>query len=114
MVRRLEHCELSALEAIDILPSEELTLRENSRSKTVLRIGRLATIRTPTGFDFPFSHPSQGPHFTLAQLGFIARADLPLEHQPARSWLIRRSEWPPEVTVLLCATADISGWPIQL
>ena len=37
VVRRLEHGELSALEAIDILLSEELTLRENSRIKTALR-----------------------------------------------------------------------------
>nr|pir y4dK protein - Rhizobium sp. plasmid pNGR234a [Rhizobium sp.] len=44
VVRRLEHGELSALEAIDILLSEELTLRENSRIKTALRMGRLATI----------------------------------------------------------------------
>ena len=31
VVRRLEQSEISALEAIDILLSEELTLRENSR-----------------------------------------------------------------------------------
>jgi hypothetical protein len=37
IVRRLEHAEISALEAIDILLSEELTLRENSRIKTPLR-----------------------------------------------------------------------------
>lgn len=52
VVRRLEHGELSALEAIDILLSEELTLRENSRIKTALRMGRLATIKTLAGFDF--------------------------------------------------------------
>lgn len=55
IVRRLEQGELSALEAIDILLSEELTLRENSRIKTSLRVGRLATIKTLTGFDFTFS-----------------------------------------------------------
>lgn len=38
VVRRLEHGALSALEAIDILLSEELTLRENSRIKTALRV----------------------------------------------------------------------------
>jgi hypothetical protein len=36
VVRRLEHGELSALEAIDILRSEELTLRENTRTLVVL------------------------------------------------------------------------------
>jgi DNA replication protein DnaC len=54
IVRRLEHAEISALEAIDILLSEELTLRENSRIKTALRMGRLATIKTLSGFDFSF------------------------------------------------------------
>ena len=49
IVRRLEHGELSALEAIDILLSEELTLRENRRIKTALRMGRLATIQTLAG-----------------------------------------------------------------
>ncbi len=54
VVRRLEQGELSALEAIDTPPSEESTQRENSRIKTALRMGRLATIKTPTGFDFTF------------------------------------------------------------
>jgi|GEM_PF-505472 len=76
VVRRLEHGELSALEAIDILLSEELTLRENSRIKTALRMGRLATIKTLTGFDFSFQ-PSldRDRIFTLAQLGFIDRCE---------------------------------------
>ncbi|AZO22655.1 AAA family ATPase [Mesorhizobium sp. M1E.F.Ca.ET.045.02.1.1] len=74
IVRRLEHGELSALEAIDILLSEELTLRENSRIKTALRGGRLATIKTLAGFDFTFQ-PSldRDRIFTLAQLGFVER-----------------------------------------
>src|SRR3546814_5985021 len=46
VVRRLEQGEIGALEAIDILLAEELTLRENSRIKTALRMGRLATIKT--------------------------------------------------------------------
>ena len=74
VVRRLEHGELSALEAIDILLSEELTLRENSRIKTALRMGRLATIKTLAGFDFTF-RPSLARDriLTLAQLGFVHR-----------------------------------------
>jgi len=76
VVRRLEHGELSALEAIDILLSEELTLRENSRIKTALRMGRLATIKTLAGFDFSFQ-PSLDKDriFTLAQLCFIERCE---------------------------------------
>ena len=54
IVRRLEQGEVGALEAVDILLSEELTLRENSRIKTALRMGRLATIKTIAGFDFSF------------------------------------------------------------
>lgn len=77
IVRRLEHAEISALEAIDILLSEELTLRENSRIKTALRMGRLATIKTLAGFDFSFQ-PSldRDRILTLAQLGFIMRHEV--------------------------------------
>ena len=77
VVRRLEQGEIAALEAIDILLSEELTLRENSRIKTALRMGRLATIKTLAGFDFSFQ-PSldRDRILTLAQLGFIARCEV--------------------------------------
>ncbi len=77
IVPRLEHAEISALEAIDILLSEELTLRENSRIKTALRMGRLATIKTLSGFDFSFQ-PSldRDRILTLAQLGFVGRSEV--------------------------------------
>ena len=77
IVRRLEHAEISALEAIDILLAEELTLRENSRIKTALRMGRLATIKTLAGFDFSFQ-PSldRDRILTLAQLGFVGRSEV--------------------------------------
>lgn len=77
IVRRLEQGEISALEAIDILLSEELTLRENSRIKTALRMGRLGTIKTLAGFDFSFQ-PSldRDRILTLAQLGFVARGEV--------------------------------------
>jgi DNA replication protein DnaC len=77
VLRRLEHGEIGALEAIDVLLSEELTLRENSRIKTALRMGRLATIKTLAGFDFSFQ-PSldRDRILTLAQLGFIARCEV--------------------------------------
>jgi DNA replication protein DnaC len=77
IVRRLEQSEISALEAIDTLLSEELTLRENSRIKTALRMGRLGTIKTLAGFDFAFQ-PSldRDRILTLAQLGFVARGEV--------------------------------------
>jgi DNA replication protein DnaC len=76
IVRRLEHGEVGALEAIDMLLAEELTLRENSRIKTALRMGRLGTIKTLAGFDFSFQ-PSLDREriLTLAQLGFIERCE---------------------------------------
>jgi len=74
VVRRLEHGELSALEAIDILLPEELTLRENSRIKTALRMDRLATIKTLAAFDFTFQPSLDRDRIvTLAQLGFVDR-----------------------------------------
>ena len=77
LVRRLEQGEITALEAIDTLLAEELTLRENSRIKTALRMGRLATIKTLAGFDFTFQ-PSldRDRIFTLAQLGFVERCEV--------------------------------------
>jgi DNA replication protein DnaC len=77
IVRRLEQGEISALEAIDTLLSEELTLRESSRIKTGLRMARLATIKTLSGFDFTFQ-PSldRDRILTLAQLGFIGRCEV--------------------------------------
>jgi DNA replication protein DnaC len=77
IVRRLEHGEIGALEAIDILLAEELTLRENSRIKTALRMGRLATIKTLAGFEFSFQ-PSldRDRVLALAQLSFIARGEV--------------------------------------
>ena len=77
IVRRLEQGEIGALEAIDTLLSEELSLRENSRIKTGLRMARLSTIKTLSGFDFTFQ-PSldRDRILTLAQLGFIARCEV--------------------------------------
>lgn len=71
-VRRLEHGEMTALEAIDALLAEEFTLRENRRIKTALVMARLSTIKTLAGFDFSFQ-PSLDRNriLALAQLDFI-------------------------------------------
>ena len=58
-VRQLERGEASALEVIDTLFAEELTLRENRRVKMALRMAKLSTIKTLAGFDFSFQ-PSLG------------------------------------------------------
>ena len=76
-VRRLEHGEMTALEAIDALLAEEFTLRENRRVKTALVMARLSTIKTLAGFDFSFQ-PSldKSRIMALAELKFIDRAEV--------------------------------------
>ena len=67
----------TALEAIDILLTEELTLRETRRVKTALVMARLSTLKTLSGFDFSFQ-PSldRGRIMALAELKFIDRSEV--------------------------------------
>jgi DNA replication protein DnaC len=76
IVRQLERGEVTALEAIDTLLTEELTLRENRRIKTALLMARLSTLKTLSGFDFAFQ-PSLDRNriLALAGLQFIDRAE---------------------------------------
>ena len=76
-MRQLERGEASALEVIDTLFAEELTLRENRRVKTALRMAKLSTIKTLAGFDFSFQ-PSLDRNriMALAGLDFINRAEV--------------------------------------
>ncbi len=76
-VRQLERGEMTALEAIDALLVEELTLRENRRVKTALVMARLSTIKTLAGFDFSFQ-PSLDKNriMALAELKFVDRAEV--------------------------------------
>jgi len=76
-VRQLERGEASALELIDTLLAEELSVRETSRIKTALRMGRLATIKTLAGFDFSFQ-PSLDREriLALAELQFVDRREV--------------------------------------
>jgi DNA replication protein DnaC len=77
LLRQLERGEISALEAIDNLLDEELSLREGRRVKAALKMGRLLTIKTLTGFDFAFQ-PSLDRNriLTLAGLDFISRHEV--------------------------------------
>ena len=74
---RLEKGEMTAIEAIDALLAEELTLREGRRVGVGLRTARLTPIRTLESFDFSF-RPSLDRHriMALAQLEFIDRAEV--------------------------------------
>ena len=77
ILRRIERGEISALEAIDTLLGEELTLREGRRVRSALKMGRLINIKTLSGFDFSFQ-PSldRDRIMALAQLDFVARAEV--------------------------------------
>jgi len=53
-LRRVEQGEITWVDALDNLLLEELTLRDNRRVSTALRMSRLTTVKTITGFDFAF------------------------------------------------------------
>ena len=74
-LRGIERGETTALDALDILLTEELTLRENRRVKIAVQMARLSAIKTLAGFDFLFQ-PSLDKNrvMALAQLQFIDRA----------------------------------------
>ncbi len=75
--RQLERGEISALDAIDALLGEELSLREGRRVKTALKMGRLLSIKTLPGFDFSFQ-PSLDRNriMAIAQLDFVDRHEV--------------------------------------
>ncbi|MBV8868316.1 MAG: IS21-like element helper ATPase IstB [Acetobacteraceae bacterium] len=77
LMRQLERGETSALEAIDALLDEELTLREERRVRAALKMGRLVNVKTLAGFDFSFQ-PSLDRNriLALAQLDFIDRHEV--------------------------------------
>lgn len=76
-IRQLECGQVSALEAIDTLLAEELSVRESRRIKTALVMARLTAVKTLAGFDFSFQ-PSLDRNriLTLAQLAFIDRNEV--------------------------------------
>ncbi len=76
-VRRIERGEMNALEAIDALLTEELTLRENRRVKMALVMARLSAIKTLAGFDFSFQLSlDRNRIMALAELQFIDHAEV--------------------------------------
>jgi DNA replication protein DnaC len=77
LVQQLERGQLSAIEAIEGLLAEELTLREGRRVKAALQMARLTPIKTLSGFDFSFQ-PSLDRNrvMALAGLDFIDRHEV--------------------------------------
>jgi DNA replication protein DnaC len=76
-IRGMERGETTAIEAIDLLLIEEITIRENRRIKMALQMARLSAIKTLAGFDFAFQ-PSLDKNriMALAELQFINRAEV--------------------------------------
>jgi len=77
IVSRLENGELTALDAMESLLSEELHTREGRRIKMALMTARMTRIKTLESFDFSFQ-PSldRNQILTLAQLGFLERKEV--------------------------------------
>jgi DNA replication protein DnaC len=77
IVQQIERGEIGALEAIDTLLAEELSVREGRRIKAALQMARLTTVKTLSGFDFAFQ-PSLDRNriLALAQLDFIDRHEV--------------------------------------
>ena len=77
VVQQLERGQVSAIEAIEVLLAEEITIRESRRIKAALQMARLATIKTLSSFDFSFQ-PSLDRNrlLALAQLDFIDRHEV--------------------------------------
>ena len=76
-VGRLDRSEITGLEMVEQLLLEELTFREDRRIRTALRMGRLNTVKTLTGYDFSFQ-PSldKARILALAELNFVARCEV--------------------------------------
>jgi DNA replication protein DnaC len=72
LVEQLERGQLSAIEAIEVLLAEELTVRESRRVKAALQMARLTPIKTLSGFDFSFQ-PSLDPFADI--LDSLAKAE---------------------------------------
>jgi DNA replication protein DnaC len=77
LVQQIERGKISAIEAIEMLLAEELTVRESRRIEAALQMARLGTIKTLSGFDFAFQ-PSLDRNriLALAQLDFIDRHEV--------------------------------------
>jgi DNA replication protein DnaC len=77
LVQQLERGQVSAIEAIETLLAEEITIREGRRVKAALQVARLTPIKTLSSFDFSFQ-PSldRSRIMALAALDFIDRHEV--------------------------------------
>lgn len=76
-LHQLEQGEITAIEAIDSLLSEEYATRETRRVDVALRTAKLTPIKTLESFDFSFQPSLDRERIAaLAQLDFIRRAEV--------------------------------------
>lgn len=76
-MQKLERGEITAIEAIDSLLSEEYSTRETRRIDVALRTSKLMPIKTLESFDFSFQPSLDRERIAaLAQLDFIRRAEV--------------------------------------
>ncbi|MFA3919340.1 IS21-like element helper ATPase IstB [Ruegeria hyattellae] len=76
-MQKLEQGEITAIEAIDSLLSEEYSTRETRRIDVALRTSKLLPIKTLESFDFTFQPSLDRERIAaLAQLDFIRRAEV--------------------------------------
>lgn len=76
-MQKLEQGEITAIEAIDSLLSEEYSTRETRRIDVALRTSKLLPIKTLESFDFSFQPSLDRERIAaLAQLDFIRRAEV--------------------------------------
>jgi len=75
-MHRIEQGEISAIEAIDVLLSEEFTNRETRRITVALMTAKLLPVKTLESFDFSFQ-PSLDKNriMALAELDFVERVE---------------------------------------
>lgn len=77
ILHRLEQGEISSVEAIDALLSEEYSMRETRRIDVALKTARLVPIKTLEGFDFSFQPSLDRERIAaLAQLDFVRRCEV--------------------------------------
>jgi DNA replication protein DnaC len=77
LVQQLERGQVGAIEAIETLLAEEITIREGRRVKAALQMARLTPIKTLSSFDFSFQ-PSldRSRIMALTALDFIDRHEV--------------------------------------
>ena len=77
VVRQLENGEINALQAIDMLLTEEFTYRESRRIKVSLDTAKLMPIKTLESFDFAFQPSLDRDRIhALAALDFVERREV--------------------------------------